>query len=418
MNLAELQKQIGIDLVKDADDLETIEGEYEFQMYTRDASGAPTMLKAWVEKDEESGEDEMYISGIASSTIKDLHGDTMLPSALIDMERQANDNLTIFLNHEYKVPRDIAGSVAKASIQSSATDPETGAPIYDLSFEKIRINKENASAVETFRTLKPKGKTPGVKLGLSIGARIPEGGAIRNKKTGALLISHVQLLETSIVSLPANPRSWITNAVKSLRAGPTPDSQKSRIESVELEPLEPVVAIAAALEPVVFDSTSATQTIDTQTITVGEDGPEIIESAPDTTAPSQGTPESEPEADGTAAETVEAAAEPPTPGQIAALGQALDKLSSLTVDLIQARSDQATAEQRASKAEADLETVKSMAQDVIRDTAQIIDRLGRLPIGQKASFKAIQRDFDALPEGLEQIYSPAFMEELRKGKTE
>jgi hypothetical protein len=58
----------------------------------------------------------------------------------------------------------------------------------------------------------------GTKLGLSIGALIPDGGAIREKKSGSYLIQHVELLETSLVGIPANPRSWVEYAAKSLRA--------------------------------------------------------------------------------------------------------------------------------------------------------------------------------------------------------
>lgn len=414
MDLAELQKQIGVDLAKDADDLEPVKGEYDFEMFTRTADGSGDLLKAFIEKDDETGEDEFYIKGIASSTVKDLHGDTILPSALIDMERQANDNLTILLNHQGRAPEDIGGQVVKASIQSSATDPETGAPIYDLAFEKIRIAKENPRAVQTFRSMQPKGKHPGVKLGLSIGARIPEGGAIRNKKTGALLISHVQLLETSIVTMPANPRSWIENAVKSLT---TPRTATATVTSS----VGGDTAVVTDLH--ITQQAPTPPTPPTPTPPAPEPpAPEITDSVP-----SQGAPESEPEADGDAATTpVTAAATPDpetttsdplvTPELRAALTEVHAALADVTAQLIDARQAQAEAEQRATRAESERDTVKLMAQDIIRDTQQIIDRLGRLPVGQKASYKAIKRDFDELPAGLDQIYSPEFLNTLRKGQ--
>ena len=52
-----------------------------------------------------SGEDgRKRLSGVASSTVRDLHGDTMSQTAILDIERAANDTLTIFLNHSYIVP--------------------------------------------------------------------------------------------------------------------------------------------------------------------------------------------------------------------------------------------------------------------------------------------------------------------------
>ena len=417
MNLAELQKQIGIDLTKDAEDLEIVPGSYDFKMFTRDANGNGLSVKAFVEKDEETGEEEYFIAGVASSTIKDLHGDTMLPSALIDMERQANNNLTIFLNHEYKVPEDVAGSVEKAKITSSAQD-ESGAPIYDLEFEKIRINKTNPRAVDSFKALKGTGRAPkGVKLGLSIGARIPEGGAIRNKKTGALLIAHVDLLETSIVSIPANPRSWIQNAVKALNAGPS-----TTVKAVVTDDGPELV-----ITPTVTDSgTSVTlgQGLpEPEPTPTPEPQPEPKSAEPEITnaAPSQGAPQSEPGADGAAPEAVVAEATPdpvPAPeGMLRSLVEAQAALGEITtkyIDEVQAR---IAATAKAARLEQELESLKTFTKDFVADTNQLLARLSRLPAGQKASFKAIAADFDDSLKGVEDIYGADIVATLRSNNT-
>lgn len=162
--------------------------------------------------------DDLVLTGIASSTIKDRHGDTMTESALQSMLRSA-DGMTIYLNHEYKVPEDVAGTVRKSWIDRSGD-------LHDLHFE-ISINQENPRAVQAFNAI-----DKGTKLGLSIGAMIPEGGARREKKSGAYVINEVELLETSIVSIPANPRSWVDYARKSLLT-------KSDVPEVEDE--EPVL---------------------------------------------------------------------------------------------------------------------------------------------------------------------------------
>ena len=127
---------------------------------------------------------KMRLHGIASSTVKDRHGDTMNPSALADMERSANNNMTIFLNHEYRVPEDVAGSVERAIIRSHPLD----ASIHDLALDII-VNQSNERAVKAWEAI-----NGGTQLGLSIGAMIPENGAVRDHKTGSYEINHVDLL--------------------------------------------------------------------------------------------------------------------------------------------------------------------------------------------------------------------------------
>ncbi len=404
MDPAELLKQLGIDLVKDADNYEPVEGSYKFKIMASDPTGKGSLLKAYTEKDEETGDEDHYIAGTASSSIKDLHGDTILPTALIDMEKAANNNLTMLLNHDAKVPEDIAGSCIKASIVSNATDPETGAPIYDLNFEKIRVNKSNPRALDTFKALrgdldksgKPKGN--GVKLGLSIGARIPEGGAIRNKKDGTLLISHLNLLECSIVSIPANPRSWIDYAVKSYKTGPdgAPDASTGPGVRLELE-----VPETGSTSATVTASVVPTPPAEPEPIT-----PEPVAAAaePDVTA-SQGAPQSEPGADASA---VAAAATPdpePVPeGMLRSLVEAQSALGEITTKYIAAEQARIQESAKAARLEGELESLKVFTRDFVGDTNQLLARLSRLPVGQKASFKAIATDFDSSLKGLEDVY--------------
>jgi HK97 family phage prohead protease len=177
--------------------IETVMPSTKFQIF----SG---ILKA-----SRSSDGRMRLHGVASSTTKDLHGDTMQSSAIEDMERAANNNLTIFLNHSYDVPEDVAGSVESARMKTRGADTE-GNPNYDLDMD-ILVNDANERAVKAFEAIER-----GTKLGLSIGALIPEGGA-KKEKGGNYIIEHVELLETSLVGIPANPRSWVEYAAKSLR---------------------------------------------------------------------------------------------------------------------------------------------------------------------------------------------------------
>lgn len=158
----------------------------------------------------EGSEDEgMTLHGIASSTVRDLHGDQMLESAIRSMEKQINAGLTIFLNHKYDVPEDVAGSTKSGTAVQRGVDSD-GSPIWDLDID-IDIDDENPRAVQAWRSINKKG----TKLGLSIGANIPEDAWERND-LGRYDIADVKLLETSIVGIPANPRSWISKAVDTL----------------------------------------------------------------------------------------------------------------------------------------------------------------------------------------------------------
>ena len=173
----------------------------DFKLYTN-------ALKAYTS---ENG--DLYVRGTTSSTIRDLHGDEMTVGALRSMEETARQNMTVFLNHNYNVPDDLFGSVTDARIVKRFDD-EAGAEVYDLDID-VRVvgEDENPLAMKTYRAIKR-----GVKLGLSIGAKVDKV----SKKKGdggedTYIIESVKLLETSVVGIPANQRSYLQNAIKSLR---------------------------------------------------------------------------------------------------------------------------------------------------------------------------------------------------------
>lgn len=173
----------------------------DFKLYTN-------ALKAYTA---ENG--DLHVVGTTSSTIRDLHGDEMTLSALKSMEETAKNNMTVFLNHNYNVPDDIFGSVTDARIVKRFDD-ETGAEVYDLDVD-VRVvgEDENPLAMKTYRAIKR-----GVKLGLSIGARVDKVSKKKgNGGEDTYVIESVRLLETSVVGIPANQRSYLQNALKSLK---------------------------------------------------------------------------------------------------------------------------------------------------------------------------------------------------------
>lgn len=156
-----------------------------------------------------------YLRCTASSTIEDLHGDRMTEDCVMGMAPQAKaKGMTIFLNHKYEWPEDIFGKTIDATIVSRSKD-ENGKAIYDLDLE-IQLNEANHRAVESYAAIKEQG----IKAGVSIGAMIEDWSFIDDDQGfyGGININAIDLLEASVVGIPANQRSWVVNALKSLGA--------------------------------------------------------------------------------------------------------------------------------------------------------------------------------------------------------
>jgi len=349
-----------------------------------------------------SGEDgRKRLSGVASSTVRDLHGDTMSQTAILDMERMANDNLTIFLNHSYNVPEDVFGSVEHATAIQRGMDGD-GNPNWDLIMD-ILVDDDNPRAEKTYGAIQK-----GTKLGLSIGAMIPEGGAIRDKDTGALTINHVHLLETSVVSIPANPRSWISNAVKALKkAALEPKSEdsdedeacnscgggKRKPKDGCTSPFHKDIEVEAAVEAVDESASS-------QELSESEPEPEVVTEASVTDV------SAEVEVVADLSEAFDPAITAAVAGVSAALEATTEKLASML--------DELDEEKRARKAaEAQRDEAVLAAQTVLVEVRSIMERVGKTPVGKKTGFVQATADFSHL----EQVYSAPFLKLLKQGES-
>jgi len=175
----------------------------DFKVYTN-------ALKAY-----EAPNGDLIVTGTTSSTIRDLHGDEMTLNAISSMAETARQNMTIFLNHNYNVPEDLFGSVTAARVVKRF-DAESGQEVYDLDIDVLVCKEdENPEAMRAYKAIKR-----GVKLGLSIGARVDRVSKKKDAKTGedSYVIDSVKLMEASVVGIPANQRSYLQNAIKSLKA--------------------------------------------------------------------------------------------------------------------------------------------------------------------------------------------------------
>lgn len=372
-------------------------------------------------KASQSADGKRRLHGIASSTVRDRHGDLITLSALSEMERSANNNLTIFLNHEYKVPEDVAGSVERASIRRS-----DDADVHDLVFD-IVVNEANPRAVAAWDAIEG-----GTQLGLSIGARIPDGGATRDKQSGRYTIDHVDLLETSLVGVPANPRSWIDYAVKSLNNAPDgslyisesgvedekPDEQETQSETEDTsdDPEQVIDEIEKADEADVHeheherdsdvvhapDATDTDDASENAPLTKGDELTDHSADEADTPEPApQDAPESQPEnGDAFAEEAMKALVEPTV---VASLKSSSDLLGAVTRELTETKALlEATAAERDKAVEA--------ARKVLSETAMLMERLAATPMGRKTTVVEVVNRFD----GLTAVYGEEFMKMLKK----
>jgi hypothetical protein len=151
--------------------------------------------------------------------VRDHHGDQITEKALRKLAKSAL-GMSIFLDHEYRI-KDLFGHVERARIvKTEEVDEKTGNPIFDMRLGVV-VQKKNPEAVQVWDMLQPTQAAdgslkPGAKLGMSIGAMVPEGGARFDKAEGGrYIVDDLDIVETSIVTMPANPRSWVDYAFKS-----------------------------------------------------------------------------------------------------------------------------------------------------------------------------------------------------------
>lgn len=238
-----------------------------------------------VEKAAGGGDGKTRIKCIASSSIEDRHGDTITEAAIRGMARQAI-GLTIFRNHTYDVPESIFGYVetAKAVKTTVAAAKDKGMlPDHLASGEEQSeiallqlgvVVDPNEKASQTITSLEN-----GTTLGISIGAMILE---YEEKETDGdswmapLIINKVDLLEASVVGIPANPLSWVEGATKAIAIQKGLVGERATREDVYR-------AIDAVNDSKTVGTFTTSGTWAPTTVTVGESGTETITITRETT---------------------------------------------------------------------------------------------------------------------------------------
>lgn len=367
----------------------------------------------------------------ASSTIEDLHGDVMTLSCVQDMAKQARKGplgkgLTIFLNHKYSAPEDVAGRVTQASAQSSGVKDEEGAEIWDLHYD-ISLTRNNPRVDQTYAQI----TEDGISLGVSIGAYILEYD-YRDKEAGfwgGLIINKILLVETSIVGIPANQRSWVQNAVmavgkhlglKDLFDSSEPDFRLEKrlwkvLDGKETAPLMKTASITPSQETIDTITKVLTDQASVQGLTTEDASAE----AP---ADAQEVEQAAPVQESTAEEpTVTDEAQPSGTEETSAVADAAPEIANSlesgntpAVELVLAALERAATELRAARVRnAELEgqvTVLTGERDSavkdVEQAAQIVAIIARSPLGRKTQFAAPVGTFASKFSG---IYDEAFL---------
>jgi len=153
----------------------------------------------------EATETDRVVLATASSTSYDLDSDRFTKEALEDMAAGFS-GLTIFLNHNYKVPVDIFGQVLGTRLIEREG-------LLDLDM-KIRVTSHNPAADQTYGMIKD-----GFQLGVSVGVLVLDYEKMEEEQhlgRTVVALKRAYPLEASIVGIPSNRRGWVQQAIKSL----------------------------------------------------------------------------------------------------------------------------------------------------------------------------------------------------------
>lgn len=183
-----------------------------------------------------------YIVGDASSTSIDRDGDRMSESAIHTMKSTAEANLTIFTNHEYKVPDNLFGSCVEATVKAQkdaspivvkSADGETEIATFQPQSMQVKIkvvsDEVNPDAGRLYKALEE-----GISLGFSIAGVVTKAVAVLDDVTQKTynLIEAINLYEISVVAIPANQDAMNLAISKSLNRGENEEIDKEQVQEI------------------------------------------------------------------------------------------------------------------------------------------------------------------------------------------
>jgi HK97 family phage prohead protease len=369
-----------------------------------------------VTKQDGDGKKKRFFNTTASSTVEDAHGDEFTPDAVEKMASQAKGSrMSIFLNHEYRIPEDLFGTTTDAVAVKRALGNTEAVTDLDLSGF---INEANPRARETADALEG-----GAKLGVSIGARIKDYRPRDEKDPmGGWIINDVELKETSIVGMPANPRTWVHYASKAIAAF---DRERVK-EAADMTKTATAVAELPVDDSVTEDDAEtlalleANELVDSQKVLSTQNMPGAV--SPAETNVEEADPEPEPDPDVEAAEAAtseESAQETESPEDVVAsetpaqaLSQAIDNsaenlsVAALQIILKDAKDEITKRDESIDQ----LTQERDAALETLAEATAIIETIATTPLGRKAVVQEQVKDYRSRITG---VYDPEFMKFLK-----
>lgn len=370
--------------------------------------------------------DRMRLKTVASSTLTDRQGDRFTEKALASMAASAMQQMTIFLNHKYQVPEDVLGTVTNAEMRRVEIEKDgVTEPGADLLFD-IDINTSNERAVKTWEAI-----NGGTKLGCSIGARVMEGN---REKDGTYVIDGVDLMEASIIGIPAQPRAWVEYAVKSLIDDEAEDAETVTISGL---PDDSELVVTTGPSKPKFDQPEETPESDQPDADHAEEGADEVEAPavseddaevqtpveagseepaaePEPTESDQEAPPSDPESADEGAEAMPKSAEPEVESPLPAISKEFadlaGSLQKMTTELVITKRALAESESIRTKQAAELESARAN----VAVAVQLVEKIAQLPIGSRASHREVINDFRQKLSG---VYDDEFLKMLTSGDT-
>ena len=370
---------------------------------------------------EENGKKKRYFNTTASSTVMDAHEDEFTPRAVEKMARQAHGSgMSIFLNHEYRIPEDLFGTTTEAHAVKRASD-DGSELITDMDLSGF-INEANPRARETADALEG-----GAKLGVSIGARIKDYRPRDEKDPlGGWIIDDVELKEASIVGMPANPRTWVHYATKAING-----FERERVkEAADMNMTATEVASLPADDSILEEDSETldligtvevdkAKVLTTETMPGGEatmvdgeeDGQPTFDGDPDTDEDVvEAADEAAAEEPAQESESPAAEAESETPAEVlaSALNSSVEELSmSALRQTLKIAKDELTARDELI---AEVTKERDAALDTLTEATAILNRLATTPLGRKAVYTNAVKDYRSRITG---VYDPEFMKFLK-----
>lgn len=325
----------------------------------------------------------------ASSTINDRHGDEITEDCIRDMATQAlSKGMTIFLNHEYKWPEDAIGKTIASQVLNRTTDKD-GNQIWDMDLD-IELANSNDRGQKSWRLI----KEDGLNAGISIGAMIEDWEYIDKDAGfwGGLRIKKVDLLEASIVGVPANQRSWVQNAVKAIK---TFTSSVASEENEENSMPATTLAFAEGAEP------TAETTPDPTPETVEDSVDAVAAAVSPEEAESTETPEELP----VIAAALDGESETDAASEEAAEVSDSDIILALTLQIEDLKAKNADAM-------AEIETLRqenSDLADYVKDADAVLTTVAKTPLGRKTS---IAKTVDSFHARMAELYGEEIVKYL------